>query len=191
MVGIEISIKEQFVELGNKFFNVKSVEWNDSNDLYYESSTTDPVNKYFIEGEEKINNMLKSMMDIFIQLLAFMKINKTKSIAIEDNIKPNRVDKSPNYTIYSGTGRTNTTAQYNVSKTLLNKLNKELNAANKRVEGEKYNYYTNVRKNQFIDMADKECNANSNNEVKELIIRQIKNGILISKSIFHFNKKSS
>jgi len=190
MVGIEISIKEQFVELGNKFFNVKSVEWNDSNDLYYESSTTDPVNKYFIEGEEKINNMLKSMIDIFIQLLAFMKLNKAKSANAEDSIKPNRVNKNPNYTIYSGSGRTNTTAQYNVSKTLLNKLNKELNAANKRVEGEKYNYYTNVRKNQFIELTDNKSNVNSNNEVKELILRQIKNGILISKSIFHFKIKT-
>ena len=190
MVGIEISIKEQFVELGNKFFNVKSVEWNDSNDLYYESSTTDPVNKYFIEGEEKINNMLKSMIDIFIQLLAFMKLNKAKSANAEDSIKPNRVNKKPNYTIYSGSGRTNTTAQYNVSKTLLNKLNKELNAANKRVEGEKYNYYTNVRKNQFIELTDNKSNVNSNNEVKELILRQIKNGILISKSIFHFKIKT-
>jgi hypothetical protein len=190
MVGIEISVKEQFVEFGNKFFNVKNVEWNDSNDLYYESSTTDPVNKYFIEGEEKINNLLNSLIEIFFQLLAFVKINKTKSSAIEDDIKPIRVRKSLNYTIYFASGRANTTAQYNVSKALLHKLNKELNIAKKKENsGKKFNYCANVKKNQFIDIAENKSNANLNNEVKEIIIRQIKKRLFKKKGMIFLQKK--
>jgi hypothetical protein len=53
MNGLEISIEERLVEVGNRFFNLRGKEWPTTNDLHYEESTEDPINRYFIQAEQQ------------------------------------------------------------------------------------------------------------------------------------------
>ncbi|RLD41713.1 MAG: hypothetical protein DRI86_12935 [Bacteroidetes bacterium] len=138
MVELRLSVKDQFIELGNKFFNIKNVEWSNSYDLGYESSTTDPINKYFIEGEERVNEFYDSLLSLLSQLIAFLNFksqNKNiKSRAINQKINNYSNGHSLNSTFiyrkYKGSDLCNSSAQYNVSRSLIQKLNNELAKTN-------------------------------------------------------------
>jgi len=134
MTRLELSVKDQFIELGNKFFNVQNVEWTNSYDLGYESSTTDPINKYFIEGEEKVNEfyeVLISLLNQLITLLNFKSQSKNKerkaiNLKVSNSTNGHSLNGNFTYRKYKGSNLCNSSAQYNVSRTLIQKLNNEL-----------------------------------------------------------------
>ena len=137
MARLELSVKDQFIELGNRFFNVQNVEWTNSYDLGYESSTTDPVNKYFIEGEEKVNDFYAALLSLLSQLITFIsfksqdKNKESKVINTKVSNTTNGYSLSSNFTYrkYKGSDLCNSSVQYNVSRTLIQKLNSELKKA--------------------------------------------------------------
>ena len=189
MAGLELSVKDQFIELGNKFFNVKSVEWSNSYDLGYESSSTDPVNKYFIEGEEKINEFLNSLIILFSEFLLSLKgkkQNKKKDFRTHANNDSKSIyytscNTKFSYRSYKGSEFENSVTQYNVSRNLINKLNEELKSSSFYAKKRGADSVKYVLKNRMkSDMED------NNNEVNRLFFSQIKNGILNLKSISHF-----
>jgi len=134
MARLELSVKDQFIELGNRFFNVQNVEWTNSHDLSYESSTTDPINKYFIEGEEKVNEFYDTLLSLLSQLITLIsfnsrsKNNESKAINTKASNYTNGHSLNGNfiYRKYKGSDLCNSSAQYNVSRTLIQKLNNEL-----------------------------------------------------------------
>ena len=131
MARLELSVKDQFIELGNKFFNVQNVEWSNSYDLGYESSTTDPVNKYFIEGEERVNEFYESLLSLLSQIIALINF-KSQNKNIEGKAINQKINNYTNghsinntftYRKYKGSDLYNSSAQYNVSRFLIQKLN--------------------------------------------------------------------
>jgi len=166
MAELELSVKDQFIELGNRFFNVKNVEWSNSYDLGYESSTTDPVNKYFIEGEEKVNELYDSLLALLSQLILLLNFKSLgKSIETEttnktiiNTTKSNSKNSKLIYSKYNGSEMYNSTAQYNVSRTLIQKLNEDLMKSNinASINGHSFSKKQNRMKNQPRDTFFKE-----------------------------------
>ncbi len=130
MAAVELSVQDHFIELGNRFFNVETVEWKNEHDLSYESSSTDPVNRYFIEGEERLNFLFDLFLEMISHLLGILNFNKK----IKNENRNNKLQlknyksQSEKFVIrkYTNNRALNTVTQYNVSKTLINKLNEDL-----------------------------------------------------------------
>ena len=78
MYAAQLSITDRFVEFGNLFFNVKDTGREYKYDLHYEETSQDPVNRFMVDNEERIDefyNFLHTIIDFIVGIFTKSKTN--------------------------------------------------------------------------------------------------------------------
>jgi hypothetical protein len=91
MYAAQLSITDRFVELGNLFFNVKETGREYKYDLHYESTTQDPINRFMVQNEDKLNAFYKylNMVVDFIKSI----LSRTDNLKVDTSF----TNKSKSY----------------------------------------------------------------------------------------------
>ena len=72
MISVELSLADRFVDFGNHFFNVQHFDWKIENELNYEQQSDEPFNQFFVTGENKMNQIYKTINTIMYSIMTFL-----------------------------------------------------------------------------------------------------------------------
>ena len=72
MISVELSLADRFVDFGNRFFNVQHFDWKIENELNYEQQSDEPFNQFFVTGENKMNQIYKTINTIMYSIMTFL-----------------------------------------------------------------------------------------------------------------------
>ncbi len=86
MSTLQLSMLDRFVEFGNLFFNVKDSGREFKYDLQYEYTMQDPVNRFFLENEDKML-VFNKYFQIIIDFITSIFSRKEKYGCIRTNNK--------------------------------------------------------------------------------------------------------
>ncbi len=132
----QLSIMDRFVEFGNLFFNIKDEGKEFKYDLYYESTSQDPVNRFMINNEEKISKIFKYFISIVDFLQFLISRNSHTKMEIKDN---NKLYIQKNMNIK------NLSSQQVIQRNVRNRLLKTISIDDSKQESaKKDNYFSKI-----------------------------------------------